>query len=212
MRRTRFPRSRRAFLTAVTGAATATAGCALLPEEQEPIEASAERPAFLPDAAAAERGYEETVSGETTVTTSITVDLSGDVQISNTREVIATVFRRGYAADDGRRFGVVTAPAVTVIEQPAVVRDPITGVSAARAVELATGASVSSVSDWTDAQSRTVLGTEAESATATATGDGTDVELERARVRAGGDAVTAIAVTPPDDAADPPFGEVSRDA
>jgi hypothetical protein len=206
------PRSRRAFLTAVTGAATATAGCALLPEEQEPIEASADRPAFLPETVVADRGYEETVSAETTVNTSITVDLSGDVQISNTREVIATVFRRGYAAADGRRFGAVTAPAVTVIDQPEVVRDPITGVSAARAVELATGASVSSVSDWTDAQSRTVLGTEAETVTATATGDGGDVELERARVRIDGDAVTAVALTPAGGEADPPFAEVTRDA
>lgn len=210
MRRTRFPRSRRAFLAGATGVATATAGCALLPEGQEPIEASAERPAFLPDAAASERGYEETVSGETTVNTSITVDLSGDVQISNTREVTAAVFRRGYAAGDGRCFGVVTAPAVTVIERPEVVRDPITGVSVARAVELATGASVSSVSDWTDAQSRTMLGTESESQTATATADETDVEVERVRARAGSDAVTAVAVTPPDGEADPPFSEVTR--
>ena len=211
MRPNSSPRSRRAFLTAVTGAATATAGCALLPEEQEPIEASADRPAFLPEAVVADRGYEETVSAETTVNTSITVDLSGDVQISNTREVIATVFRRAYAAD-GRRFGAVTAPAVTLIDQPEVVRDPITGVSAARAVELATGASVSSVSDWTDAQSRTVLGTEAETATATATGDGGDVELERARVRVDGDSVTAVALTSAGGEADPPFGEVTRDA
>ncbi|WP_280588330.1 DUF6517 family protein [Halorubrum sp. Boch-26] len=212
MRRTHSPRSRRAFLAAVTGAATATAGCALLPEEQEPIEASAERPAFLPDAAVSERGYAETLSTETTVTVSATVDLSGDVQISNTREVIADVFRRGYADDDGRRFGIVTAPAVAVIEQPEVVRDPIASVSAARAVELATGASVSSVSDWRSAATRTVLGTEAESETATATADGADVELERARVRAEGDAVTAIAIAPAGDEADPPFGEVSRDA
>lgn len=212
MRRTHAPRSRRAFLTAVTGAATATAGCALLPEEQEPIEASADRPAFLPDAAAADRGYEETISAETTVNVSVTVDLSGDVQISNTREVIATVFRRGYADDDGRRFGVVAAPAVTVIEQPEVVRDPIGAVSAARTVELATGASVSSVSDWTDAGARTVLGTEAESATATATADGGDVELERTRVRVDDDAVTAVALTPAGVESDPPFGEVTRDA
>lgn len=212
MRPNRSARSRRALLAAATGVATATAGCALLPEEQEPIEASADRLAFLPDAAAAERGYEETVSAETTVTTSITVDLSGDVQISNTREVIATVFRRGYVAGGRRRFGVVTAPAVAVIEQPEVVRDPITGVPAARAVELATGASVSSVSDWTDAQSRTVLGTEAETATATAAGDGGEVKLERARVRAGDDAVTAIAIAPSGDETDPPFGELSRDA
>ena len=177
MRPSRSPRPRRAFLTAVTGAAAATAGCALLPEEQEPIEARADRPASLPDAAAAERGYEGTLSTETTVTVSITVDLSGDVQISNTREVIATAFRRGYAAEDGRRFGIVTAPAVAVIEQPEVVRDPIAAVSAARAVELATGASVSSVSDWRSASTRTVLGTEAESETATATADGADVEL-----------------------------------
>jgi len=206
----RSPRSRRAFLAAVTGAATATAGCALLPEEQDPIEASADRPASLPDAAAADRGYEETLSTETTVTVSITVDLSGDVQISNTREVIAGVFRRGYAAGDGRRFGVVTAPAVAVIEQPEVVRDPIASVSAARAVELATGTTVSSVSDWESGAARTVLGTEAESETATATSDGADVELERVRVRAGSDAVTAIAVAPVDGETDPPFGEIAR--
>ena len=212
MRPSRSPRSRRAFLTAVTGAATATAGCALLPEEQEPIEARADRPASLPDAAVSERGYEETLSTETTVTVSITVDLSGDVQISNTREVIATVFRRGYAAEDGRRFGVVTAPAVAVIEQPEVVRDPVAAVSAARAVELATGASVSSVSEWESAATRTLLGTESESETATATADGTGVELERVRARAGSDAVTAVALSPPDDAGDPPFGEVTRDA
>jgi len=212
MRPTRSPRSRRAFLTGLTGAAAATAGCALLPEEQEPIEASADRPASLPDAAASERGYEETLSTEATVTVSITVDLSGDVQISNTREVIATVFRRGYAAADGRRFGVVTAPAVTVIDQPEVVRDPIAAAPAARAAELATGASVSSVSDWERAATRTVLGTEAESETATATSDGTDVELERARVRADGDAVTAIAVAPAGAESDPPFGELTRDA
>ncbi|OYR41164.1 MULTISPECIES: DUF6517 family protein [unclassified Halorubrum] len=212
MRPSRTPRPRRAFLTAVTGAAATTAGCALLPEEQEPIEASAGRPASLPDAAVSERGYEETLSTETTVTVSITVDLSGDVQISNTREVIATVFRRGYAAEDGRRFGVVTAPAVAVIEQPEVVRDPVAAVSAARAVELATGASVSSVSDWRSASTRTVLGTEAESETATATADDADVDLERARVRADGDAVTAIAVAPAGVESDPPFGEVTRDA
>lgn len=211
MRPIRSPRPRRAFLTAVTGVATATAGCALLPEEQEPIEATADRPASLSDAAASDRGYEETLSTETTVTVSITVDLSGDVQISNTREVIATVFRRGYAADDGRRFGVVTAPAVAVIEQPEVVRNPIAAVSAARAVELATGANVSSVSEWESAATRTLLGTEAESETATATADGTAVELERVRVRVGSDAVTAVAVAP-DGADDPPFGAVTRDA
>ena len=212
MRPTRSPRSRRAFLAGVTGAATATAGCALLPEEQEPIEASADRAVSLPDAAASNRGYEEALSTETTVTVSITVDLSGDVQISNTREVIATVFRRGYAAADGRRFGVVTAPAVAVIAQPEVVRDPVAAVSAARAVELATGASVSSVSDWERTATRTVLGTEAAIEATAATSENADVELERVRVRAGSDAVTAIAVAPPGAERDPPFGELTRDA
>jgi hypothetical protein len=210
MRQPPAPRSRRAFLAGVVGATAATAGCALLPEEQDPIEASAARAASLPDAAAGERGYEETLSTETTVTVSITVDLSGDVQISNTREVIADVFRRGYAAGDGRRFGVVTAPAVAVIEQPEVVRDPIASVSAARAVELATGMTVSSVSAWESAATRTVLGTETESETATATSDGATVELERVRVRAGSDAVTAIAVASADGEADPPFGAITR--
>jgi len=204
--------TRRAFLGATAAATAATAGCGLLPEEQEPIEASAERPTFLPEAVASELGYEETVAEETTLTVSITVDLSGDVQISNTREVIATVYRRGYAAGDGRRFGVVTAPAVAVIEQPEVVRDPVTAVSAARSVELATGAAVSGVADWSQGGSRSVLENDVTVETTTATTDGTAVDLERVRLRTGGDAVTAVAVRPGGGGGEAPFGELSRDA
>lgn len=133
------------------------------------------------------------------------------MQISNTREVIATVYRRGYAAD-GRRFGVVTAPAVAVIEQPEVVCDPVTEVSAARSVELATDTGVSGVANWDEAGSRTVLGNSVSSETTAATADGTEVELERARVGVGGDAVTAIAVTPGGSDGDAPFDELARDA
>ncbi|QAU13249.1 twin-arginine translocation signal domain-containing protein [Halorubrum sp. BOL3-1] len=203
--------TRRAFLGATAAATAATAGCALLPEEPEPIEASADEPTFLPDAAASDLGSAETIAEETTLTVSITVDLSGDVQLSNTREVIATVYRRGYAAD-GRQFGVVTAPAVAVIEQPEVVRDPVAALSTARSVELATGAAVSDAGDWSDAGSRSVLGNDVTASTTTATADGTGVELERVRVRAGDDAVTAIAVTPDGVDGDAPFGDLSRDA
>jgi hypothetical protein len=79
-------------------------------------------------------------------------------------------------------------------------------------VELATDTTVSSVSDRRSGSTRTVLGSEAESETATATADGADVDVERVRVRADDDAVTAIALTPAAVEADPPFGEITRDA
>ncbi|PSQ54619.1 hypothetical protein BRD22_12175 [Halobacteriales archaeon SW_8_68_21] len=202
--------TRRAFLGA-TAATAATAGCSLLPEEQEPIEASADAPTFLPEAVASAHGYAETIAEETTLSVSVTVDLSGDVQISNTREVIADVYRRGYAAN-GRRFGVVTAPAVAVIEQPEVVRDPVAALSDARSVELASGIDASGVGDRAESRSLTVLGNDVTGETTTATVDGGAVELERVRVRAGSDAVTAIAVTPDGTDGDAPFGELSRDA
>lgn len=203
--------TRRAFLGATAAATVTTAGCGLLPEEPDPIEASADSPAFLPDAVAADRGYEETVGEETTLTVSITVDLSGDVQISNTREVIATVYRRGYAAADGRRFGAVTAPAVAVIERPEVVRDPVAALSTARAVELATGAAVSNVADWEPTGSRSVLDTDVTAEATTATADGTSAELTRTRVRAGADAVTAVALRPDGTDGTAPFADLARE-
>lgn len=212
MRSDAVPMRRRGFLAGVTGVTSATAGCGLLPEESDPVEASASAPASLPPSAASEAGYGPSVSEETTLNVTVTVDLSGDVEITNTREVVATVFRRSYAADDGRRFGVVTAPAVAVYDQPSIVRDPIAALDDARAVRVATDASVSSVSDWEDTDARTVLGTETTRETATATADGESVRLSRVRVRADDDAVTAIAVTPAGIDADPPFAAIVRDA
>lgn len=139
------------------------------------------------------------------------VDLSGDVVISNSRNVIASVFRRGYAAEEGRRFGLVTAPAVTVFEQPEVIRDPTLPLEAARVVELATDASVSEVPDWSEGGTRTVLGTEATLETATATADAGEVALDRIRVRTGEDAVTAMALTPAGVDRAAPFDAVARD-
>lgn len=203
---------RRGFLAGVTGVTSAMAGCGLLPEESEPIEASASAPASLPPSTASEAGYSPSVSERTTLNVTVTIDLSGDVEITNTREVVATVFRRSYAADDGRRFGVVTAPAVTVYDQPSVVRDPITALDETRAIRVATDTAVSSVSDWEETDTRTMLGVETTRETATATADGESVRLSRVRVRADDDAVTAIAVTPTGTDADPPFAAVVRDA
>lgn len=203
---------RRGFLVGVTGVTSSIAGCGLLPEESEPIEASASEPASLPSSAASDAGYSPSVSEETTLNVSVTIDFSGDVEISNTREVVATVFRRGYAAADGRRFGVVTAPAVTVYEQPPIVRDPLTSLDDVRAVHVATDTDVSSVSDWEETDVRTMLGTETAREAASATADGEPARLARVRVRAGDDAVTAIAVTPVGTDADAPFAAVVRGA
>ena len=87
--------------TVLAGCAVALAGCPLLPEEPEPIEAEATAPAVLPESA----GYATAVSEEPTVETTVRVDLSGDVQLTSRRDVTATVFRRitrlPAAADSG---------------------------------------------------------------------------------------------------------------
>lgn len=192
--------TRRGILAAST---VAFAGCGLVPEESDPIEASASTPATLPEDA----GYSEVESDETTIETTVRVDLSGDVELSGSRDIVATVFRRVYEADDGRRFGVVTAPAVQLFESAEVVRDPVGALELARVIELATGLSVEGVSSTTEGESVTLLGTEATLTTATtATGD-SDVPTTWTRVRAGEDSVTAVATG--DRAA--PFDAVTRD-
>jgi len=192
--------TRRGVLAAST---VAFAGCGVLPEESEPIEASASTPATLPDDA----GYTEVDAGETTIETTIRVDLTGDVELSSTQDVVATVFRRVYEADDGSRFGLVTAPAVLIFENPEVVRDPVGALDDARVVELATGLSVESVGSTTEGRSVTLLDEETTLSTATTTTDDGDVPTAWTRVRAGEDSVTAV--TTGDGEA--PFDAVTRD-
>lgn len=192
--------SRRRLLVAGTAA---LAGCGLVPEEPAPIEASASTPATLPD----DTAYTEVEAAEPTIETTVRVDLTGDVELNSARDVVATVFRRVYAADDGSRFGLVTAPAVQIFDSPEVVRDPVGSLQTARMVELATGLSVGSVDSTDEAGSVTLLGTDTTLTTATATtGDG-DVATAWARVRAGEDSVTAVAA----DGGDAPFDAVTRD-
>ena len=173
----------------VVAGTVAVAGCGLLPEESDPIEAAASAPATLP----ASSGYAEVAAEEATVETTVRVDLTGDVELNGSREVVATVFRRIYEADDGRRLGLVTAPAVRLFESAEVVRDPVGSLEPARVVELATGLSVESVDATTEGGSVTLLGTDARLTTATTTtGDG-DATTGWTRVRAGADSVTAVA-------------------
>jgi hypothetical protein len=173
----------------VVAGTVAVAGCGLLPEGSDPIEAAASTPATLPESA----GYAEVVTEETTVETTIRVDFTGDVELNGSREVVATAFRRVYEADDGSRLGLVTAPAVRVFESPEIIRDPVGSLGDARAVELATGLSVEGVGSAAEDGSVTLLGTDTRLTTATATtGDG-DVTTAWIRVRAGEDSVTAVA-------------------
>lgn len=195
--------ARRTFLTACTAA---LAGCSVLPEESDPIEASASVPAVLSESS----GYSVVTSAEPTVETTVTVDFSGDVELTSRRDVIATLFQRVYEAPDSRRFGLLTAPAVRVVEEPEVVRDPVAALEDAHVAELATDRSVTDVGEFEEAGSATMLGTESVRRRATATVDGGDHRLARVRVRAGDDSVTAIATDPKDST--PPFGDVTRDA
>ena len=189
----------------LAGGAAALAGCGLLPEGPEPIEAEAVSPADLP----ASSDYSAVVSETRTFETTITVDLSGDVELTSRRDVTATVFRRVYEDDAGRRLGLVTAPAVVVIESPETVRDPVASLDAARVVALATDRSVDSVDEFEADGQATLLSTETTRAVATAMAGVTDRRVARLRVRAGEDAVTAVGEGP--DAADHPFGDVTRE-
>jgi hypothetical protein len=181
----------------------AFAGCGLVPEESEPIEASASTPAVLPDDA----GYSEVTSEETTIETTVRVDLTGDVELSSTQDVVATVFRCVYESDDGSRFGLVTAPAVQIFENPEVIRDPVGALQTARMLSLATGLSVDSVGSTTENGAVTLLGTDATLTTATTTTADGDASTSWTRVRAGEDSVTAVATGE----GEAPFDAVTRD-
>jgi hypothetical protein len=193
--------TRRGFLVAATAA---LAGCNVLPEESEPIEASATAPAELPESS----DYSLVTAAEQTIETTVTVDLSGDVQVTNQQDVVATIFQRMYEGPDGRRFGLLTAPAVTVLEQQDITRDPVAALDEARQVALATDTDVESVADWSEDGAATLLGTETTRMATTATVGGSEQRLARLRVPAGEDSVTAIATVP--DEATPPFGDVVR--
>jgi hypothetical protein len=195
--------TRRGFVVACTAA---LAGCGILPEESEPIEASATAPAVLPESS----DYSLVAEDNPTIETTITIDFSGDVELTSRQDVIATVFQRVYESATGERFGLLTAPAVQVVDQPEVVRDPLTAVDDARVVGLATDTDVGSVSEWSEDGAATLLGTETSQLAATATINGTEQDLTRVQVRAGEDAVTAIAAAPDDNG--PLFGAVTRDA
>ncbi|MFB6222563.1 MAG: hypothetical protein ABEH86_02675 [Haloarcula sp.] len=195
--------TRRGFVVTCTAC---LAGCSVLPEESEPIEASATTPAELPESS----DYSVIVEDTPTIETTVTVDFSGDVELTSRQDVIATVFRRVYEGPAGNRFGLLTAPAVQVVDQPEVIRDPLTAVDDARLVGLATDADVGSVSEWSEDGAATLLGTETSQLAATATIDGSEQDLARVRVRAGEDSVTAM-VTNPDGVA-PLFEAVTRDA
>ncbi len=105
--------TRRGF---VVGCAATLAGCGVLPEEREPIEASAAAPAVLPESS----GYSLVAEDNRTIETTVTVDALGTWNY-----VAARRSRRCSSARPVRRrgqFGLPTAPAVRVVDQPAVVR------------------------------------------------------------------------------------------
>jgi len=184
------------------------AGCGLVPEESDPIEARAAAPATLPADAAAAAGYERIVAETVTVETTVDTDLAGDVALSASRDVVATLFRRVYRADGERRFGLVTAPTVRIVENSETRYDPVSALDPSRVVELTTERSVGTVADWTESGTVTLLGTETPRETATADDE---FALVRARARAGDDAVTAMALAPTVDGTVAPLADVAYD-
>lgn len=206
-------RRRRTVLTACAAAAAVLAGCS--GEDSDPIEADAASPAHLPRSALEKTEYEETLSETTTVETTVRASIEGDVEMSASRDVIAMVFRRGYAAGD-RRFGLITAPIVDLIEGQDLSRDPIGSVADAEVVRLATGVDAVEVGEWTERERLPFLGDEEPvSGTTVAGGDGNgEFAARRAHAAVDSDGVTALALAPvsadgPE--LDPPFNRVSYD-
>jgi len=208
--------------TLLAGGAVALAGCGLLPEEPDPIEASATAAAAVTEAAAGEAGYRLETEDERTIETEVTADVSGDVEINASREVIATVFRRIYARGDAARFGVVTAPLVDLLDGQNLLRDPVAALDDATAIEHATGLTVEGLEADGEA-SIELLGDEATASRLRGTVEGTAVEILRANVHtradggttatedgesAGEDGVTAIGVAPAEGGVPPLFGDV----
>jgi hypothetical protein len=157
-------------------------------------------------------GYEQIVAETTTVETTVDTDISGDVELNASRDVVMTLFRRAYRANGGRRFGLVTAPTVRIIENSETRYDPAPALDPARVVALATDRSVDAVSDFAESRTVTLLGTETPRETATATDGDDELAVVRARARAGDDAVTAVALAPTADAVVDPFDAVARDS
>lgn len=200
------PTTRRAFLV---GGTVSLAGCGLQPEESDPIKAAATTPAELPETDATEAGYSLETEDERTVETTVSAEISGDVETTARRDVEATVFRRIYTDGAAARFGVVTAPLVDLLSGQELFRDPIVALDDAAAIEHATDRSVNDVNSDGDT-SVTLLGTETTGARLTGTVDGTPVSVVRASVTADEDGVTAVAVVPSDGTVPPLFEAVRR--
>lgn len=176
----------------------------MLPEESDPIEAAANTPATLPEST----GYPQVTAAEPTIETTVTAELTGDVQITARQDVIATVFQRVYENGD-QRFGLITAPLVQLMENRDVYRDPVATLEDSRIVELAIDRAVGTIGEWSETDTVSLLGAETTTRTTTATVDGEERDIVRVRVRAGEDSVTAIATG---ENADPPFKDVEREA
>lgn len=198
--------TRRAFLV---GGTVALAGCGLRPEESEPIEATATTPAELPETAAIDEGYSLETEDERSVETTVTADISGDVETTARREVNATVFRRIYTGTEPARFGVVTAPLVDLLDGQELIRDPVVALDDATAIECATELTVSDLGTDGDV-SVALLGTETTGVRLSGSIDGTTVTVVRGSVSAGEDGVTAVAVVPSDGTVPSFFNDVVR--
>lgn len=192
------PISRRSLVTA---ALVGLAGCSVVPDDSNPIQAAADTPAVLPETAR----VAERVSTEATIETTVTDDLSGDVQMTAQRDVNATVYRRVYELADGSVFGLVTSPLVDLLQGQELLRDPVTALEEARVIRLATDTEVEPTSVWTESGSTPLLGSTVTVSELAANDGGKTRQFVRARVRIDGDAVTAMAVTP-----EPAFDQVRR--
>ncbi|WP_435063399.1 DUF6517 family protein [Halobaculum sp. EA56] len=157
-------------------------------------------PAALPADAASEAGYEPAGATNRTVNTTVTLSISGDVQLDVTREVSATVpVRRYVRSTDGgpARLALAAVPPVRPVPDRPEVRNPV-ATTPGRLVRFLggdpslAGASFEHVANATV----TLLGTETTLRVYATTADGRDYRVAVATVRHDGDAVSAVAAWP----------------
>lgn len=198
--------TRRTFLVA---SMATFSGCGLGPDEQEPIEAEASTAADLSESAASDAGFALVTEDSRTVETTLTADITGDVELSARRNVKATTFRRIYALDELTRFGIVTAPIVELLEGKDILRDPVLALDDARAIQFATERGIDDV-DSAGELSIELLETTTNGSRFQGSIDGTTVTVVRGNVWAGEDGVTAMATAPADGSMPSLFEHVRR--
>jgi len=195
------PRRRRALAAVGLALLIAVAGC--VGGGTETVERDGS-PTAIDEAALADAGFAPRATGNRSLNATLTVTLQGDIEGRESVDVAATVPTATYdrGTDGGPAVGAVAAsPAVTVIDNPERVRDPLGSLSPAERAAFVQDA-YGEVRDLTAGETATVTARATAATlrryrgTATREGERVSVAVAHVAVRAGDDAVHVVVVAP----------------